>query len=82
MNPSKFILLCLAGWINREQQAVIEYLQEEVRVLKDHTPSISRRWGRGCRAPGTDGRVAQFLLPGSGVNNWVDTHDIETQMPG
>jgi len=30
----KFILLCLAGWINREQQAVIEYLQEEVRLLK------------------------------------------------
>lgn len=26
--------LGLAGWINREQQAVFEYLQEEVRVLK------------------------------------------------
>ena len=35
MNPSKFILLCLAGWINREQQAVIEYLQEEIRMLKE-----------------------------------------------
>ena len=35
MNPMRFILLCLAGWINREQQAVIEYLLEEIRVLKE-----------------------------------------------
>lgn len=33
MNHLKFILLCLAGWINREQQATIEYLQEEINVL-------------------------------------------------
>ena len=33
MNPHNFILLCLAGWINREQQAVIDYLQEEIRIL-------------------------------------------------
>jgi putative transposase len=33
--PLKFILLCLAGWIHREQQAVIEYLQEEIQVLKE-----------------------------------------------
>jgi hypothetical protein len=25
----------MAGWINRNQQNVIEYLQEEVRVLKE-----------------------------------------------
>lgn len=30
----KFILLCVAGWIHREQQVVIEYLREEIRVLK------------------------------------------------
>ena len=35
MEPTKFILLCLAGWINREQQAVIEYQQEEIRALKE-----------------------------------------------
>ncbi len=27
-------MLCLAGWLNRNQQNVIEYLQEEVKVLK------------------------------------------------
>jgi hypothetical protein len=35
VNQYQFILLCLAGWINRHQQNVIEYLQEEVRVLKE-----------------------------------------------
>jgi len=35
VNPINFLLLCLAGWFNREQQADIEYLQEEVRVLKE-----------------------------------------------
>ena len=30
-----FVLLCLAGWVNRELQAVIEYLLEEIRVLKE-----------------------------------------------
>lgn len=35
MNPVKFILVCLAGWMQREQQAVIDYLQEEVSVLKE-----------------------------------------------
>ncbi|MCG8601582.1 MAG: integrase core domain-containing protein, partial [Verrucomicrobiales bacterium] len=35
MKAGNFILLCLAGWINRDQQAVIEYLQEEIRILKE-----------------------------------------------
>jgi hypothetical protein len=35
MSPCHFILLCLAGWINRDQQAVIEYLQEEIQILKE-----------------------------------------------
>jgi hypothetical protein len=28
-------MMCLAGWINRHQQNAIEYLQEEVKVLKE-----------------------------------------------
>jgi putative transposase len=35
MNPIYFVLLCLAGWLNRNQQEVIQYLQEEVKVLKE-----------------------------------------------
>jgi hypothetical protein len=32
-NPFAFLVLFTAGWMNRNQQGVIEYLQEEVRVL-------------------------------------------------
>src|ERR1019366_1616316 len=35
VNRLQFFLICLAGWMNRNQQSVIEYLQEEVRVLKE-----------------------------------------------
>jgi len=35
MNPLPFLLVCIAGWMNHHQQLVIEYLQEEVRVLKE-----------------------------------------------
>lgn len=31
--PLKLLLLAIAGWVNRHQQAQIEYLQEENRVL-------------------------------------------------
>ena len=36
MDAARFLLICLAGWMNRNQQDVIEYLGEEVRVLKEH----------------------------------------------
>ena len=32
--PLQLLLVTLAGWINRHQQHVIEYLVEENRVLK------------------------------------------------
>jgi hypothetical protein len=35
MNPFAFLVLCVAGWMNRDQQDVIEYLPEEIRVLKE-----------------------------------------------
>ena len=44
----QFLLLVLAGWVNRQQQDVIDYLQEENRVLR--APSgytfvtSDRRW--------------------------------------
>ena len=31
----KFILVSLAGWMNRQQEDVIDYLREEVRILKE-----------------------------------------------
>jgi hypothetical protein len=35
VNPLQFFLICLAGWINRNHQDVIEYLQEEVKVMRE-----------------------------------------------
>lgn len=34
MQPFQVLVIALAGWMNREQQAVIDYLIEENRVLK------------------------------------------------
>ena len=31
---AQFLLLVVAGWVNRQQQDVIDYLQEENRVLR------------------------------------------------
>jgi putative transposase len=35
--PFQLLLLMFAGWVNRHQLDVIEYLQEENRVLKERT---------------------------------------------
>lgn len=43
MKPSLLLLATmLAGWLNRRQQAVIEYLQEENRVLREHCERSGR----------------------------------------
>jgi putative transposase len=33
--PLQFLLLVFAGWVNRRQVEVIEYLQEENRILRE-----------------------------------------------
>jgi hypothetical protein len=33
--PLRLLLLTLAGWVNRHQQHVIDYLAEENRVLRE-----------------------------------------------
>jgi putative transposase len=35
VNALQLLLICLAGWLNRNQQLVIDYLQEEVKVLRE-----------------------------------------------
>ena len=41
-NLLKFLLVMIAGWVNREQQAVIAYLREENRVLEARLPKGRR----------------------------------------
>ncbi len=43
--------MCLVGWINREQQAVNEYLSEEICVLKEHVDPKGLRFTDDQRAP-------------------------------
>ena len=35
IQPFHLLVIALAGWLNRHQQAVIDHLLEENRVLKD-----------------------------------------------
>jgi hypothetical protein len=36
--PLAFFVLLFSGWVNRQQQAVIDYLLEENRVLRKTSP--------------------------------------------
>ena len=35
LDPFRLLLVSLAGWLNQQQQDVIDYLQEENRVLRE-----------------------------------------------
>jgi hypothetical protein len=41
--PLHFLLLVFAGWVNRRQVAVIEYLKEENRILREQLQGRQRR---------------------------------------
>ena len=51
----QFLLLVLAGWVNRQQQDVIDYLQEENRVLRAGLLGKSSR-ARGFVPQGVESR--------------------------
>jgi hypothetical protein len=36
LDPFRLLQISLAGWLNQRQQEVIDYLQEENRVLRQH----------------------------------------------
>ena len=35
LDPFRFLLIAVSGWMNQQQWQVIEYLQEENRVLRE-----------------------------------------------
>jgi len=35
LDPFRFVLISLAGWMNEQQQFAIDYLREENRVLRE-----------------------------------------------
>ena len=49
MDRLKFLIVCIAGWLNREQQKVIEYLKAENRVLRNKVPGKRLRFSQAER---------------------------------
>ena len=45
----RLLVLIFAGWVNRSQQSLIEYLQEENRVLREHVGGRRLRFTDGQR---------------------------------
>jgi hypothetical protein len=60
--PLQLLLLMFAGWINRHQLDVIEYLQEENRVLKERLGGRRLRFTDAERRACCHGRVASVSL--------------------
>lgn len=69
----QFLVVALAGWLNRTQQDAIEYLKEENRVLREQlghrrlrfTDDRWRRLAAKARALGRDGLkdIAELVTP-------------------
>jgi hypothetical protein len=38
-DPFSFLVVCISGWMNQDQQHLIEYLIEENRVLRERRPA-------------------------------------------
>jgi len=48
LEPFRFVLITVAGWMNQQQQFAIDYLREENRVLREQ---LGDRRLRLCMAP-------------------------------
>jgi hypothetical protein len=69
----QFLMLVFAGWVNRNQQDIIEYLQEENRVLREQlgrrrlrfTDRQRRRLAAKAKAIGRNGlfEIARLVTP-------------------
>ena len=52
LDPFRFLLIAVAGWMNQHQLQVIDYLGEENRVLREQlggptrSPAAVGRWGQ------------------------------------
>src|SRR4051795_4478274 len=72
LDPFRFLLIAVTGWMNQRQLQVIEYLREENRVLReqlgerrlrlsDHQRLIAQKYeGSGKRGPGRPVTAAEI----------------------
>src|SRR5450631_555594 len=58
LQPWQLLLAILAGWINRQQQEVIEYLRTENQNPQRKTRQSPDRRGRRGQAPGRCGALS------------------------
>ena len=63
LHPWHILLVSLAGWMNREQRLVIEYLQEENRILKEHL--------KGQRVRYTDKQRRRLAVKAKALGRWL-----------
>ena len=57
LDPFRLLLISLAGWLNQRQQDVIDYLQEENGVLRQHLEGKRLRFNdKQRRRPGGQGQ--------------------------
>ena len=67
LHPWQILVAAMAGWITRQQDAVIDYLREENRVLKEQLGRKSRRLTdaqrRRLAVRGKAHQLTQHLFP-------------------
>ena len=47
----QFLLLMFAGWLQRQQATLIEYLKAENRMLRERLGKIGFEFGKRCKPP-------------------------------
>ena len=73
MDAFKLILVSLAGWMNRQQQHVIEYLQVEVSILIERASSgLSFAFPCAFRPPGVPVPATMRAQPVERVNVYAN----------
>jgi hypothetical protein len=64
LDPFRFVLIAVAGWMNQWKYQIIDYLREENRVLREQLGERRLRFNDDQRR--RLGRSARELVPDSG----------------
>ena len=64
LDPFRLLLISLAGYLNQQQQDVIDYLQEEKRVLRQQVGNKRLRLNDDQR-PGSSGQCQEIGSAGA-----------------
>jgi hypothetical protein len=78
LDPFSFVVTTIAGWINRDQQQIIEYLMEDNRVLREQIGSQRLRFSddQRRRLAAKAKKLSRKLLAQRG-NLWVANSQLQ-----